>query len=320
MKKRVRGVAAAVTAAAFLLPAAGWAQSQSNGSSVERPLLQDFAPQGTAIAQSRTWTAGGRTYAAAATKWSPTQPTPWLIVAKRTGAGLWDPLLAAQTQRAFSIRQFLIGPRTAGGTAVSASFVVDAATGLMSNVYTVWVTPHSARIVADVPGVVGLTSLRAQGRTVRIDGLNLQAAEFWNGADWSTQYAPLRTILSGAGLAVDFVMGWTQAGGREIKKISIAGPAVLRAKVGDSLAFVPLNSQAADHMLGSRGELGSFAGISVYAAPPHTPLKLYQAAQEFANPVRLTQPGVWTFGIVPPGYRSLAPNAQVATVAVDVTR
>jgi len=321
---RIHRFGIVVTSFALAMTVAGvrapLSHAQTYSSSFEQTSLASLSPQGTSIVKWQTWQTAGQEYAIAATKWSENQPTPWLIVAKKMTSGKWDPLFIAQTQDAFAWQQFVVGPRFGTDTVVSASFIMDAATGLMSNIYTLWITPSSARIVAHLPGVVAMKSLRTVGHSVEVAGLNLAVTErMWEGK-WQTGFLPLRPLLSQATHAVGFVMGWSNRSGKEVKQISVVGSSVIQAKVGDTLSFVPLNSQANNHMLGSRNELGTFSGISVYAALPHTPLKFYQAAQIFSNSVTLSEPGTWTYGIVPPGYNGMTANSQVAEVTVNVTR
>lgn len=243
-----------------------------------------------------------------------------MIVAERTKERTWNPLLIAQTQRAFAVQQILVGPRTIAGTAVSVSFIVDAATGLMSHVYTLLVTPSGARIVSDLPGVVAMTALKQIGETIRIDGLNLQVTESLQGGRWVVRDTPLRHLLSRTSHPVGFVMGWTLVGGKEVKKTSLVGPSVIHAKVGSTLSFVPLNSQAAEHMLGGSPASGSFSGISVFAAAPGQPLRFYQAAQIFGNTVSLTSPGRYMYAIVPQNDRTMTPNRETAVLTVQVSK
>ncbi|MHB1627172.1 MAG: hypothetical protein ACYCVB_02170, partial [Bacilli bacterium] len=203
-------------------------------------------------------------------------------------------------------------------TAVDLSFVVDAATGLISHVYSVLVGPGSARIAGQIPGVVGMFPIRPNGRAFRIDGLNLQAVQRQVHGRWTTDYTPLRQLLDNTSHPVGFVMGWSLVDGKTVKKISLIGSSVIHAKVGQSLSFVPLNSQATSHMLGSVYEQGSFTGISVFAAAPHQSLMFDQAAQLFQNTVHLRAPGMFVYAITPPGYTQMTPNDQVAIVKVDV--
>ncbi|MHB1629150.1 MAG: hypothetical protein ACYCVB_12390 [Bacilli bacterium] len=285
-----------------------------------QPALSDLAPQGASVIKTQTWSQDGHEFAIAVTKWSPTQPTPWMIVAERTKERTWNPLLTAQTQRAFAVQQILVGPRTIAGTAVSVSFIVDAATGLMSHVYTLLVTPSGARIVSDLPGVVAMTALKQIGEMIRIDGLNLQVTESLQGGRWVVRDTPLCHLLSRTSHPVGFVMGWTLVNGKEVKKTSLVEPNVIHVKVGSTLSFVPLNSQAADHMLGGSPESGSFSGISVFAAAPGQPLRFYQAAQIFGNTVSLTSPGRYMYAIVPQNDRTMSPNRETAVLTVQVSK
>lgn len=281
-----------------------------------RHTLSELAPQGASINKEQTWTAHGRLFAIALTKWSPTQPTPWIIVAEHTAAGTWNPLLIAQTQDAFAAQRILVGPQTPAGTAVSASFIVDAATGLVSHVYTLLIDAQQARIVSDLPQVVAMTTLKQVGETVQIDGLNLQATGRLRGRRWVVTHTPLRRLLSSSDHPVGFVMGWMLMGGRRVKKISLVGSTVIHAKVGSTLSFVPLNSQAADHMLGSTPQALPASGISAFVAAPGRPLQFYQAAQILDNTVVLKHPGRYTYGIVPPNDPALSPNGRTAVLTV----
>ena len=307
---------AATSLLLFAIPQTGFARGIHHR--LARPALADLTPQGATISKEQTWTAHGQSFVIALTKWTPTQPTPWIIVAERTTAGTWNPLLIAQTQNAFAAQEILVGPQTTAGTAVSASFVVDAATGLMSHVYTLLVNSHQARIVSDIPRVVGMTKLQQVGETVQIDGLNLQATESARGGRWVVTDTPLRNLLSNTDHPVGFVMGWTLMGGKQVKKISLVGPSVIHARVGSTLSFVPLNSQAADHMLGATSSQGSFSGISVFTAAPGQPLRFYQAAQIIHNTISLTRPGRYTYGIVPPNDLTMSPNRCTAVLTVLV--
>lgn len=293
------------------------AAAATGAGSLARPGVGQLIPQGAPIALSRSWTNNGAKYAVLATGWSPTQPTPWMIVAKKTATG-WEPLYVAQTQNAFAVQKIVLSPASSSGTAVSLSFIVDAATGLVSNVYTLWVTPHSARLVAHLPDVVALTDLSATADGIEVNGLNLQATVVVADGRATVRFTPLRTLLEGATHPVEFVMGWTNENGKTVKKISLLGSGVIHARAGDTLSFVPMNSQAVLHMLGSQYEQDGFTGISVYAAAPGTAPGLYQAAQELSNTVRLTKPGTYTFTIVPPDYRPLVPNEQAAVLHVVV--
>lgn len=314
------GKVAATALFAVMVPANLMSVSHAQTSSAwTQPILQELIPAGTKLATHKAWNMQGTEYAVATTAWSPSQPTPWMLVAKRVSDG-WTPLYIGQTQHAFAIQQIVIGHPTKIGTTVSLGFIVDAATALMTHVYTLQVTRTSAQVVAQLPTVVGLTSLTVSGSQVRVAGLNLLATELVSSTDTAHITAePLPALLGRTTHPVPFVMGWTLHGANDVKRIAELGPAVVHAHVGDTLSFVPMNSQAVRHMLGSISEQGAFSGISVYAAPPGTKLSLYQAAQVLGNVVHLTAPGTYLYAIVPPGYSSLSPDADTAVVQVIVT-
>jgi len=314
-------LAAALCAGAALAPMALARTAQvSQAARLSMSSYDELAPQGASIAGSYRFTLAGHNYVVAATSWSKAQPLPWLIVARQLTDGRWDPEFIGQTQQAFSLQTLTPGPRQDGRQLIAASFIVDAATGLMSHVYLLSVSAAGVQQVGDLPGVVGMEPMHMDGSALVINGLNFQARVRWVGDRAQIDYTPLRALLDGTDLPVGFVLGKTfGAHGREVSKVSLIGPSVVHAKVGQTLSFVPLNNQAQTNMLGSVYEGGKFEGISVYAAPPGAQLKLYQAAEILGNTVRFTQPGSYAYAIVPPGYTSLAPDADVAIVKVDVT-
>ena len=317
---RAVGVSLAISLALLAAPVAALAQTGS-AARLTQPSFDLLVPHGTTVSPNHVlvWDTGGREYAVGATNWSRTQPTPWMIVAERTVHGSWNPLLLAQTQHAFGCAQIVADPQPGGKTAVDVSFVVDAATGLTSHVYSLLVGPGSARIVGQIPQVVGMFPIRRDGQAFHINGLNLQAVQRQIHGRWTTDYTPLRQLLENTSHPIGFVMGWSLVNGKTVKKISLIGPSVIHAKVGQSLSFAPLNSQAASHMLGSAYEQKSFTGISVFTAAPHQPLMFDQAAQLFQNTVHLSTPGMFVYAITPPGYTQMTPNEQVAIVKVEVT-
>lgn len=312
-------VALATCSTLFASSQVGFAQT-TNAAPLSQSTLAALAPHGTTVVKSQTWTENGQEWAIAVTKWSLTQPTPWMIIAKRTAARSWDPVFIAQAQQAFAVQKIVVGPRIHNGTIVSVSFIVDAATGLISHIYTLQVDANGVHIVSNLPGVVAMTALKPQGDTLLIEGLNLQLTESLKGSKWVMRETPLRTLLSKTTHPIGFVMGWTLIGGKEVKRISLVGPDVIHAKVGSQMSFVPLNSQASNHMLGGSPKVNGFSGISVFAASPGQSLQFYQAAELFGNTVTFTTPGTFTYGIVPPDFRPMTPNDQTAIVTVQVSK
>ncbi|MHB1630419.1 MAG: hypothetical protein ACYCVB_18960, partial [Bacilli bacterium] len=158
---RAAGVSLAISLSLLAAPVAALAQTGS-AARLTQPFFALPVPHGTTVSPNHVlvWRTGGREYAVGATNWSRTQPTPWIVVAERTAQGSWNPLLLAQTQHAFGCAQIVAAPQPGARTAVDLSFVVDAATGLISHVYSVLVGPGSARIAGQIPGVVGMVPIR----------------------------------------------------------------------------------------------------------------------------------------------------------------
>ncbi len=277
-------------------------------------------PQGEQAGLEKTFALAGRTYAVVTSKVSPQEDRPWLVVGVKTGSG-WQPLYAAQTMQAWQASAIVNGPVSGSRGEVTVSFIVDAATGLISNVYNLVLSGDRVTLTSVWPGLINLANVQPSPQTLKIDALNFEAMGSFQNGHWRVQYTPLHSLLATATHPVYFVMGAEEQGKNQMAVMRIVGQDHLSVQVGDTVSFVPLNALAKRHMLGALGNLGTFAGISVYSnGGGNAPLRFFQAAQIMTNTYRFTAPGVYKIAVVPPGYRGMTANDQVATLSVNVLK
>lgn len=277
-------------------------------------------PQGEKAGLTKTFVVGDHTYAVVTSKTTPEEDRPWLVIGEKTSAG-WHPLYATLTLPAWQASVIAVGPQNGNEGTVTVSFIVDAATGLISNVYNLVLQRSSVRLVAVWPDLVNMATIPSNQQTLKVDAFNFEAVGSFRHGKWNLRYTPLQRLLDHATHPVYFVMGTQSQGKGSVATVKVIGPNTLHLKVGDSLSFVPLNQLAVKHLLGAMGNLGTFNGISVYTnGGGKEPLRFYQAAQVMTNTYDFSTTGVYQFGIVPPGYQGMTANSKAATLTVDVVK
>lgn len=337
MKKRIRKLSAARAAAAALVVTqgalwfAGNAQAAGTGTQDAHPpraaagfrvaALSALVPNGTALDQERLFTRGGTRYALMTTQASAGHPFPWLIVARQEKNGAWEPLLLHQAAEAWRTLSIVVGPQNGTVTAVAVQFVVDAATGVLSNIDTVLVSPSQASVANALPDVIAAQPIRSGQHDIEINALNLQVIEGFKDGRWTVTSTPLTRLLESADIPVGFVLGTVLVHGRAADQVSLLGSPVIHARAGDTLSFVPLNHLAQASLSGAIANLGRPSGISVYTNGGGVQsVALDAASQVLKNEYRLSSPGTVLFDIVPPRFPGTTANSQVAQVKVIVDK
>lgn len=279
-------------------------------------------PSGTTLGLSQTFKLGTQEMAVITTQGSPTEDRPWIIVAKRNSDNqAWDPVAYLQTEAAWKADSLVLGPQHGQKRAVAISFVVDGATGIMHNVYTLDVSTQGLDVVKVLPEVIEMQAIKESQSGFQINAFNLQVEMTLSGQKWAIQSTGIHQVLKGASREVGFVMGQAPVGNKASNKIYVVGSPSLTMHVGQSLSFIPWNASAASHLLGTYANLGSNQNISVYAAVPGGgELQFYQAAQVMSNQYKFSEPGKFQFAIVPPGYTGMTPDATCAIITVTVTK
>jgi len=283
--------------------------------------VQQLLPQGTTLGSAQAFTNDSHHYELITTVGN-AGANPWIVVGEETSTNQWTPVFASQTRFAYRESATLIGPTSQNTRAITVEFIVDAATALMSNIDTLLVSPSGIRMVEVLPDVVGAQKLQPTVNGFEVNALNLQVREGFEHGRWSTSFTPTQKLLSTAvSHPVWFVMGSvSQNATTSESAINVLGPSTIQLKVGQSLAFVPANANALDSLWGDAEHLGYSGGIGIYAAEGHQSIVLDQVSEVFNNHETFSSPGVYHFAIVPPNYRSLAPNQQVGLLTVDVSK
>lgn len=276
-------------------------------------------PQGTPMGSSMTFSFHKHQFALVTTGTTPQNTHPWIVVGERENAK-WTPIFATDTLPAYAASQFVVGPSSPSQQAVAVSFIIDAATGIETNVYTLLVTDHHAKTVSILPTVINGDIIKGTTKkSIVINALNLQVKEYFHHNQFVATFTPLTTLLDDSATNhVPFVLdaSTTVTGGT----VRLLGPSTITLKVGQSISFVPLNKAGQNQMLGAKPSLGSNQGISVYTnGGAKSPVSFYQAAQVMTNSYHFSSPGTYEFAIVPKGYTAMNPNHQVALLHVHVT-
>lgn len=281
---------------------------------------QQLLPQGTTLGSACVFTDHSRHYALITTV-SNAGPNPWIIVGEETRPGQWTPVFAHQTRAAYRESDTLIGPVSGTQRAVTVEFIVDAATGLMSNIDTLIVSPTRVFQAEVLPDVVAAQKLQQTAHGFEVNALNLQVREGFDHGRWLTTFTPTRRLLStAASHPIWFVMGsGDHHGDQAVPAIHVLGPSTIDLRVGQSVSFVPANGTALDALWGDAEHLGHDGGIGIYAATGRQKVVLDQVSEVFANREVFSSPGLYQFAIVPPQYRPLSPNGQVGLVTVAVS-
>nr|NNM90878.1 hypothetical protein [Bacilli bacterium] len=300
-----------------LLPSVSAYAKTTTDASVVAPLLV----QGSQLDMAKTFTLAGHQYEVITTKSSEqNQFRPWIIIGEKE-ASTWTPIYALHAGSGFATNEIVLGPSTKTQQALAISFILDGGTAIESEVYTINVSQQTANTVSILPLVIE-NSLKydAKSNQLEINGLNFQDRVSYQKGQLTLQSIPDFQIAKLA--SKDPVYFVYDQGSKPAKDaIHLIGASSITRHVGDTISFVPLNRAAQKAMYGTMPLSNTGYGISVYTnGGSPIALGFYQAAQVLQNAFTFSQPGNYTFGIVPPYYMAMKPNQQVAILHVHVVR